>query len=211
MSKPTPYSLFAAAVLSRHGSIKPPTTPVEPALVVEAVRQTLEENLAACAPKNYGISKVTATPIIWDKEAAEDFEEHIEPPGPLFRLEGIDDKGLRPLRVQLLFLGPDIYVTFILAPGRNASQDDYGKKRGGRYNIVVLALFGLSAIHLFASGYHRILNNPIDKDVRQLYAKMGFADGAVLDLGDKNRIKTLVGMVVRCLSLFELDPAPLRY
>ena len=205
------YDEFAATVLAAYGSANPSSTRTDPKKVVEEVRQLLEANLLACAPKNCGIVKVTATSIGWDEEARSDFEEQVGLPGPIFRLDGIDDKGLHPLRIQLLFMESEIGVTFILTPGRNASQIDYGRKRENRFAMVVLGLFGLTAIRLHAHGYRQIMDRPIDADVRKLYSKMGFENGEVLDLRDEDRIRTLVDFVARALSAFKIDPAPLRY
>lgn len=76
---------------------------------------------------------------------------------------------------------------------------------------MVLALFGLSAIRLRAHGYRRIIDTPIDDNVRKLYTRMGFDNGESLDLGDRARIRTLVDFVVRSITPFKLDPSPLRY
>lgn len=211
MTTPTPYESFKSAALGKHASLTPPSGLPDPAKVVEEIRRDLEKNIVACAPKNCGIVKITAKAIGWDKEAEEDFEEQIKLPGDLFLLQGIDNAGHHPLQVRLLIIGPDVHVTFILAAGRDASMDDYGKKRGSRFNVVVLALFGLSAIKLFARAYHSIRNSPIDADVRKLYTKMGFANGEVLDIRDKGRITILLSFIVRTLSAFKLDPTLLRY
>ncbi|MBI5244619.1 MAG: hypothetical protein HY922_13205 [Elusimicrobia bacterium] len=202
---------FVLRVLDHYDTLVPVSPPTEPAEVVEEVRQDLEENLRVCAPKNCGISRVTARRDGWDDESAQEFEERIDPPGPLFRLEGIDDMGRRPLRVRLLFLGRDVHVTFILTPGRDASPEDYGLKLTGRHNVVVLALLGLSGLRLFTRGYRRILDSPIDRHVRRLYTKIGFENGEVLDLTDRRRIETMADFAARCLSLFRLDPSQLRY
>ena len=202
---------FVSQVLDRYDASLPVSPPTDPSQVVEEVRQDLEANLRACAPKNCGISRVTARRDGWDDESAQEFEERIDPHGPLFRLEGIDNKGRHPLRVRLLFLGEAVHVTFILTPGRDASPEDYGLKRTGRHNVVVLALFGLSSLQFFAHGYHSVMDKPIDQDVRKLYVRMGFENGEVLNLTDRRRIQTMAGFVARCLALFRLDPSQLRY
>lgn len=205
------YKLFAEAVIARYESTTPSSAPADPEEVVEEIRRELEANLAAVEPKNCGIAKITAVRIGWDEDAADDFEAYVGLPGPLFRLDGHDRDGLRPLRVQLLFMESDIHVTFILTPGHDASSIYYGQKRTCRHAAVVLALFGLSAIRLRAHGYRRIIDTPIDDNVRKLYTRMGFDNGESLDLGDRARIRTLVDFVVRSITPFKLDPSPLRY
>jgi hypothetical protein len=211
MTTPAAYDKFAASVLAAYESAEPSAARTDPKKVIDEVRQLFEANLLACAPKNCAIVKVTSTLIGWDDEASSDFEEQVGLPGPLFRLDGFDDKGLKPLRIQLLFMDSDIHVTFILTPGRDASSVYYGEKRLCRFAMVVLGLFGLSAIRIHAHGYRRIVNSPIDADVRQLYTKMGFDNGEVLDLRNEKSITTLVDLITRSLAPFELDPAPLRY
>lgn len=205
------YEKFAAAVIARHRSTTPSSAAADPEEVVEVIRRGLEFNLTAVAPKNCGIDKITAVRIGWDEEAAEDFENYIGLPGPLFRLDGHDREKLRPLRVQLLFMDSDIHVTFILTPGHDASSVYYGQKRTCRHAAVVLALFGLSVIRLYAYGYRRIIDTPIDDNVRKLYMKMGFKNGEVLDLVDQANIQMLVDFVVRGMIPFNLDPSPLCY
>jgi hypothetical protein len=211
MTTPAAYNKFAATVLAAYEAAEPSTARTDPKEVIEEIRQLLEANLVACAPKNCAIVKVTSTLIGWDAEASSDFEEQVGLPGPLFRLDGFDDKGLKPLRIQLLFMDSDIHVTFILTPGRDASSVYYGEKRSCRFAMVVLGLFGLSAIRMHAHGYRRIVNSPIDEDVRKLYTKMGFDNGEVLDLRNADRITTLVELIARALAPFKLDPTPLRY
>jgi hypothetical protein len=211
MTTPAAYDKFAATVLAAYESAEPSAARTYPRKVIEEVRQLFDANLVACSPKNCAIVKVTATLIGWDAEASSDFEEQVGLPGPLFRLDGFDDNGLKPLRIQLLFMDSDIHVTFILTPGRDASSVYYGEKRSCRFAMVVLGLFGLSAIRMHAHGYRRIINRPIDADVRKLYTKMGFENGEVLDLRDADRIRTLVELVSRSLAPFKLDPKPLRY
>ncbi len=211
MITPERYKSFAAAVIARYESTTPSSSLADPEEVIEDIRRELEANLTAVAPKNCGIAKITAVRIGWDEEAAEDFEAYVGLPGPLFRLDGHDRDGLRPLRVQLLFMESDIHVTFILTPGHDASSIYYGQKRTCRHAAVVLGMFGLSVIRLYAHGYRRIIDTPIDDNVRKLYTRMGFDNGEVLDLSDRARVRTLVDFVVRSITPFKLDPSPLRY
>jgi len=90
-------------------------------------------------------------------------------------------------------------------------MDDYGKKLTGRHNMVVLALFGLSAIKLYAHGYRRICNQPIDSNIRRLYSKMGFTRGEILELDDMVRIGTLVGLIARIRTLSKLEQVLFQY
>lgn len=194
-----------------YDSLRPPSVAAPAAPVVEKVREFLERNLSACAPKNLGIVRLEVEPVTWDKEAAADFSVPFEPPGSLFHMEGIAGSGCRPLWAQFLFGEGAVHVMFILSPGRDAGPQDFGRKRAGKHNMVVLAVFGLSAVLLIEHGYDAVRNDQIDADVRGFYRRMGFADGESFELGDRGSVERLAAFAARCLRLFKIDPLSLRF